>query len=98
MNDTDFDDILRASKADRPLPRAFRQQVWRRIENDAASPQDMAWHARMLLVLTKPWGAAAGLVATIAFGVALGLAVTPKEQQAATAYAYSISPFAQSFH
>ncbi|WP_035608010.1 hypothetical protein [Haloferula sp. BvORR071] len=97
MNDSDFDDLLRSARGDRPLPTSFRQQVWRRIENDAAA-LPLRWYHRVFAAVTKPWGAAAGFAATVAIGLALGLITTPKEDSSASSYAYSISPFAQTHH
>jgi len=97
MNDSDFDDMLRSARTASPLPSSFRQGVWRRIENDAAEVRG-SWFREILTAVTRPWGTAAGLAATVTLGLWLGAVTSPGEKQAQVAYANSISPFTQSDH
>jgi hypothetical protein len=95
MNDSEFDDLLRTAKGEVPLPGSFRQGVWHRIESTAAeSPRGLAWFQELVAVLVRPWGAAAGVAATVAAGLWLGAASIPEAKDAKVAYAESISPFA----
>ena len=98
MTDPDFDDLLRSARGDSPLPRSFRQEVWRRVENDAAAMGSMPWWHSIFTSVAKPWGTATGLAATVALGLWLGTITASKEEPSPTAYAYSISPFAQTHH
>jgi hypothetical protein len=97
MNDSDFDDLLRSAGGNSPLPRLFREGVWRRIENDGVQLVH-PWYFGFFNALAKPWGTAAGLAATVALGLWLGAVTGPREQRTAASYAYSISPFAQADH
>lgn len=97
MNDSDFDDMLRSARTASPLPSSFRQGVWRRIENDAAEVRG-SWFQEILTAVTRPWGTAVGLAATVTLGLWLGAITSPGEKRAQVAYANSISPFTQSDH
>lgn len=97
MNDSDFDDLLRSARGENPLPRTFRQSVWRRIESDAAL-KAAPWYSRALALVARPWAAATGLAATVALGFILGNITAPEDRPTAATYAYSISPFAQTHH
>lgn len=95
MNDSEFDDLLRTVRGAFPVPPSFRQGVWHRIESIAAeSPRGLAWFQDLLAVFVRPWGAAAGVAATVATGLWLGAVSIPAPKDAKTAYAESISPFA----
>jgi hypothetical protein len=98
MNDSDFDDLLRSARGESSLPKSFRQEVWRRVENDAAATGTIPLWYRIFTSVAKPWGAATGLAATVALGLWLGTITASKEEPSPTAYAYSISPFAQTHH
>ena len=95
MNDSEFDDLLRKARGDVPLPGSFRQGVWHRIESTAAeSPYGLGWLQNLLAVFVRPWGAVAGVAATVTAGLWLGAASIPEAKEAKLAYAESISPFA----
>ena len=95
MNDSEFDDLLRTARVDVPLPGAFRQGVWHRIESAALeSPRRLAWLSSLVAAFIRPWGAAVGMAATVAAGIWLGAASIPEAKDAKVTYAESISPFA----
>ncbi len=95
MNDSEFDDLLRTAKGNVPLPGSFRQGVWHRIESTAVeAPRGLAWLQPLVSAFVRPWGAAAGVFATVAAGIWLGAASIPEMKDAKVAYAESISPFA----
>ncbi len=99
MNDSEFDDLLRTARDERPLPASFRQAVWHRIESAApVSPRGLAWFQNLLGVLVRPWGAAVGVAATVAAGLWLGAVTLPEAKDAKVAYAESISPFVHANH
>jgi len=96
MNDSEFDDMLRTARGKVPLPDSFRHGVWQRVESAALdSAGAMRWWRTAATALLRPWNAAAGLAATVALGLWLGAATAPEPKDARTAYAESISPFAQ---
>ena len=97
MNDSDFDDLLRSARNSPPLPASFRQGVWRRIEN-AQSPVPPPWLEAVIDLITRPWGAVAGLAATAALGLWLGAATAPSQQDDQIAYIESINPFSHAHH
>lgn len=92
MNDSDFDDFLRSARGGQPLPAAFRQGVWRRVEN-AQAPVPSPWPWTVLGLITRPPGAVAGLAAIVALGLWLGAVTAPDQQDDQTAYIESINPF-----
>jgi hypothetical protein len=98
MNDSKFDDLLRTAKGHVPLPGSFRQGVWHRIESTAAdvSPVHL-WLRSLVAAFIRPWGAAAGVFATVAAGIWLGSVSIPEAKDAKVAYAESISPFAHAY-
>jgi len=99
MNDSEFDDLLRTARGEGSLPASFRQGVWHRIESATAdSPRGLAWLQGLLAVLARPWGATAGVAATVAAGLWLGAATAPEAKDAKVAYAESISPFFHGNH
>jgi len=99
MNDSDFDDFLHSARADVPLPGSFKQGVWHRIqcEDLDSSPRVIGFQA-FAVTLVRPWGAVAGIAATMALGLWLGIATVPEPKDGKVAYAKSISPFAQTEH
>ena len=97
MNDSDFDDLLRSTRDRQPLPAAFRQGVWRRIEN-AQAPVPSPWYEAVIGLITRPLGALTGLAATVALGLWLGAATVPNKQDDQTAYIESINPFSAAHH
>ena len=95
MNDSQFDDLLRTARAEVPLPSSFRQGVWRRIESAVPEPRrGLDWLHPLMAAFLRPWGAAAGMAATVAAGIWLGAASIPEAKDAKAVYAESISPFA----
>lgn len=98
MNDSEFDDLLKTARGDVPLPGSFRQGVWHRIESAALeSPRRLRWLHSIVAVFLRPWGAAAGVAATVAAGIWLGAASIPEAKDAKMSYAESISPFAHTY-
>ncbi len=94
MNDSDFDDFLRAARADLPLPDSFKQEVWCRIESvEIGSPRVVVWFHTFAAGLARPWGAATSIAATVALGLWLGSVSISDPQSAKVAYERSISPF-----
>jgi hypothetical protein len=94
MNDHQFDEFLRTAKNECPLPSSFRQGVWSRIESAPAEcgVGGAKWK-RLFNVFSQPWGAAAGLAATILLGLWLGAVSAPTPVNAERAYVQSVSPF-----
>lgn len=87
MNDSEFDDLLRAAKEDLPLPSSFKLGVWHRIESVGAE---------LATGFAPPhyrWRMALGVAATVALGMWLGAASIPETKEPQLAYAESISPF-----
>ncbi len=97
MNDSEFDDLLRATRDDVPLSPDFHHQVWQRIESaDAVCSPEVARFPPLLAAMTRPWGAIGGIAAMVTLGLWLGSTTGPDAVDAKAAYAESISPFAQS--
>ena len=97
MNDSEFDDLLRATRDDHTLSPNFHHEVWERIESaDAVCPSGIAKFPPILAAMTRPWGAVGGIAAMITLGLWLGATTGPDVMDAKQAYAESISPFAQS--
>ncbi|RYD33820.1 MAG: hypothetical protein EOP86_12480 [Verrucomicrobiaceae bacterium] len=92
MNDSEFDDLLRAARGSQPLPASFRQGVWRRIEN-AQAPIPSPWYETVIGLITRPLGVVTGLAATVAFGLWLGAVTAPGPPDSRSAYIESINPF-----
>jgi hypothetical protein len=98
MNDSEFDDLLRTARGNVPLPGSFRQGVWHRIESAGLEPaRGFAWFNILVAAFVRPWGAAVGVVATVAAGIWLGAASMPDAKDAKVAYAESINPFAHAY-
>jgi hypothetical protein len=96
MNDSEFDDLLRTARGEVPLPDSFRHGVWQRVEAVAFDRAGaLPWWRSAAVAVLRPWNAAAGLAATVALGLWLGAATAPEPEDTKTAYAESISPFAQ---
>lgn len=87
MNDSEFDDLLKAAKGDFPLPPSFKQGVWHRIESSAVARKPV------FSVVEHPWMSALGIAAATVIGLWLGAVSIPETQDARSAYAESISPF-----
>ncbi len=95
MKDSEFDDLLKTAKGPVLLPSSFRHGVWSRIkEQESEVPKRAAWFQPVLGLFLRPWGAVAGMAATVAVGVWLGSASVPGTEGSKQAYAESISPFA----
>lgn len=90
MNDSEFDDLLKAAKGDFPLPLSFKQGVWQRIEN-ASAPATQSIYPSFF---GSQWAAALGIAATVVAGLWLGAVTAPENKDATVVYAESISPFA----
>lgn len=88
MNDSEFDDLLKAARGNDPLPHSFKQGVWHRIESAAAEPPTV------FQALGHQWVAALGVAAMVVAGLWLGEISIPETKDARAAYAESISPFA----
>lgn len=96
MNDTDFDDLLRASRPSVPIPASFQREVWNRIEHDAPAGQRFGFAlATALLALRRPWLAATGMATALAMGAWIGAVTAPTSKDSRSVYAESISPFLQ---
>jgi hypothetical protein len=96
MNDLKFDDLLRNSREPILLPLTFEKGVWHRIESaDAGCPPGVVKFQPIVIAVTRPWSAVAGIAAMVALGLWLGAATAPETTNPRTAYAESISPFAQ---
>ncbi len=96
MNDSEFDDLLRRTRDPVHLPPSFQQGVWHRIESADAdhTPEEVKFQP-VVAALTRPWSAVAGIAAMVTLGLWLGATTAPEARDAKTAYAESISPFAQ---
>ncbi len=90
MNDSEFDDLLKAAKGDFPLPPSFKQGVWQRIENASAPAAQTIYPS----LFGRQWAAALGIAATVIAGLWLGAISAPETKNATVVYAESISPFA----
>lgn len=93
MTDSEFDQFLKSAKGETPLPVSFKQGVWHRIESSDAKS---TLFRDFMSILARPWGAAAGVAATVTLGLLLGSASHPDIKDSKTAYTESISPFAHS--
>ncbi len=95
MNDDEFDDFLKTARAETPSPVSFNSGVWRRIESgEAATSRRGVWLESFMVALARPWGALAGVAATVALGLWLGNISLPAARDSKITYAESISPFA----
>lgn len=88
MNDSEFDDFLKAAGGDVPLPHSFKQGVWQRIESTA--------RPSVSRYFTHHWAATFGVAAAVVVGLLLGSLSIPEAKDARTTYAESISPFGHS--
>lgn len=96
MKDFDFDDFLRTAKAEVPLPDSFQQEVWDRLGSKQTElPAGVVWFRALTAGLTRPWGAATGIAATVTLGLWLGSTGFRDSKSSEVAYAMSISPFSQ---
>ena len=98
MKNIDFDDLLRSAGENFPLPPSFHADVWNRIESAEGIPSKLEtpWHHNIISMIARPWAAASGFAAMVALGLWLGALSIPDSFRTETAYARSISPFAQS--
>ncbi len=95
MNDSELDNLLRATCDEVPLPPSFNREVWQRIENaESEVPAEIIIFPPVMNRITRPWGAVAGIAAMVTLGLWLGAATVPETKDAKQAYAESISPFA----
>ncbi len=96
MNDSDIDDLLRTARLETPLPDSFKQEVWNRIGTNKVEPlPGVIWFQSFAAGLPRPWGAAAGIAATVTLGLWLGSSGIRDAKNAEVAYAMSISPFSK---
>ncbi len=94
MTNQEIDNYLRASLVDEPVAFSFKQEVWRRIRScDPGMPAGVLRFQPVAAVIGRPWGAIAGIAATVVLGLWWGRASLPDAQDPRTAYAMSISPF-----
>lgn len=94
MNDSNFDDFLKNAKADVHLSASFKHGVWRRLENEESEAHRViVWFHAFAANFVRPWGAAAGVAATVVLGLWLGSASVPGTHGTKDAYTQSISPF-----
>ncbi len=98
MKNNDFDDLLRSAREDFLLPPSFHADVWNRIDfaEVISLHLETPWHHNVISMIARPWAAASGLAAMVALGLWLGTLNIPDNSRTETAYARSISPFAQS--
>ncbi len=95
MNDNEFDDFLKSARVETPLPASFKSGVWRRLESgEAANLRGAVWLETFMVAIARPWGAVAGVAATVAIGLWLGAVSMPATRDSKVTYAESISPFA----
>ena len=96
MNDSDFDDFLKTAREETPVPDSFKQEVWNRIGTNKVEPlRGVIWFHAFAAGLARPWGAAAGIAATVTLGLWLGSTGIRDAKNSEVAYAMSISPFSQ---
>jgi hypothetical protein len=98
-DDGAFDEMLRSTKVEVPLPGAFQAEVWRRI----AVHEDSAPLVRLTLALkpvlslfNRPLAASASVLLTVLVGLWLGSLEAHPARDGKLDYVESISPFAQS--
>ena len=81
------------------MPVSFKQGVWHRIESEALeAPAVVIGFQAITARLARPWGAAAGMAATVTLGLWLGIKTVPEPRDGKVAYATSITPFAHTGH
>jgi len=96
MKDFDFDDFLRTAREEVPVPASFKQGVWDRIASSKYElPHGVILFHAFAAGLSRPWGAAAGIAATVTFGLWLGSTGMRNPKNSEVTYAMSISPFSQ---
>ena len=97
MNDSELDQLLKATTADVPLPAGFQREVWSRIEaSDAAGwkPRINRAVERFLGFFALPPVAVATCSAMVMVGAWFGLQSKDTNPVNKLAYIESISPFA----
>lgn len=92
MNDSEFDDLIRAAGERVPLPPSFRSGVWHRIESAAAPAAGPGW----LSFFSRPLVAGASMATALAIGVFAGVLGAPSAGEPHLSYVESVSPFAHS--
>jgi hypothetical protein len=95
--------LLREWTVEAPLPSRFREQVWRRIENEAAQPVAMAstWmllRAWVAILLPRPALAVAYVAVLLVAGAGVGWAQAQHQTsrvngQLSQRYLQSVDPF-----
>jgi hypothetical protein len=97
MNDSELDQMLKASRAPVRPPASFQRDVWLRVE----TAEFAGWNAgasrlleRVLGFFALPPVAVATSVATVVAGAWFGLKSAPANPPNEVAYMQSISPFA----
>ena len=97
MNDSELDQLLKASRAPVPPPADFHREVWLRVE----AAECAGWNTgasrlleRLLGFFALPSVAVATSVATVVAGAWFGLKSAPANPPDEVAYMQSISPFA----
>jgi hypothetical protein len=86
----DLEGLIKLWHPEVPEPSAFRREVWRRIEQRAATE---SWIERFFAGLTQPTMAFIAAALSLLGGVVLGSAIAGSSGQAA--YLHSVNPYAQ---
>lgn len=89
MNDSEFDDLIKAAGEQVPVPPSFRHSVWHRIESAAVPAARGYW----LSLFARPAVAGASVAAALAIGLWAGAIATPSGDDARLSYLESVSPF-----
>ena len=89
MNDSEFDDLLRAANSAPDLPDSFRRGVWNRIAKESIiTSRSFSWFE----YFTRPATAAIMTVTTVSLGLWLG-SFRSDPANLELSYVKSISPF-----
>lgn len=99
MNDSKFDNLLRAVKVEVPLPGAFQAEVWRRIAQEQENSLKFRFSQfvrSFFEVISNPVAATALVLTTVLTGLWFGSMNPTADHDAKTAYVQSVSPFAAS--
>jgi hypothetical protein len=97
MNDSELDQLLKASRAPVPPPASFQRDVWLRVEAAECAGWNAGAHRlleRLLGFFALPPVAIATSLATVLIGAWFGLKSVPANPPDEVAYMQSISPFA----
>lgn len=96
MKDDNFDQFLRETEPELPMPGGFGSEVWSRIALAEATSVKSRWQlllSQLLASFVRPLPAAATIAATILLGGWLGSASVAQPEDAKLSYAETISPF-----